>query len=110
VKAFGISCEKAWESLEPLAIVGPPRNGLDARAKRENLSGNLIVQLGTTAEPLNRLSTNAKRDGPSAASAGEPLVAATWTASFGEIDAVFEAKFVLPWAFSEDAAAEKQMA
>ena len=34
----------------------------------------------------------------------------TFSAGFVRLDAVFEAKFMLPWSFSEEAAAEKHMA
>ena len=37
-------------------------------------------------------------------------MAATLDGSVEEIEAVFEAKFMLPWSFSEEAAAEKYMA
>ena len=37
-------------------------------------------------------------------------MAATLDGFVNELDAVFEAKFMLPWSFSEEAAAEKHMA
>ena len=37
-------------------------------------------------------------------------MAATLDGFVNELDAVFEAKFALPWSFSEEAAAEKHMA
>ena len=82
----------------------------------EDLSGNLIVQLGVVTEPLNRRWYEANT--------GEVLkdvqrwvkhpilswMAATLDGVVERTEAVFEAKFMLPWAFSEEAAAEKHMA
>jgi predicted phage-related endonuclease len=81
----------------------------------EDLSGNLIVQLGVATEDLNRRWYEANT--------GQVVTdiqkrffhpAVQWMAATvdGRIegsDAVFEAKFMLPWAFSEEAAAEKYM-
>jgi predicted phage-related endonuclease len=66
-------------------------------AEPEDLSGNLIVQLGSATEELNRSwyerNTGRRvRDG---------IVDVT--------EAVFESKFMLPWSFSEEAAAGKYM-
>ena len=81
-----------------------------------DLSGNLIVQLGTVTEPLNRLwfernTGQVIRDIQSRVQ--HPVI--RWMAATldGVVDgsgAVFEAKFMLPWSFSEEAAAEKHMA
>jgi len=82
----------------------------------EDLSGNLIVQLGTVTEDLNRRWYEANT--------GHVLkdvqrwvqhpvlrwMAATLDGMVEETGAVFEAKFMLPWSFSEEAAAEKHMA
>ena len=81
----------------------------------EDLSGNLVVQLGVATEDLNRrwYETNA----------GQVLtdiqrhirhpvlkwMAATLDGRIEATGAVFEAKFMLPWSFSEEAAAEKYM-
>jgi predicted phage terminase large subunit-like protein len=82
----------------------------------EDLSENLIVQLGVATEALNRVEVinetiqfgghpamngmlNPALDVPDGPP-GVPLVPG----------AVFEAKFMLPWAFSETAASEKHMA
>ena len=81
----------------------------------EDLSGNLVVQLGLATEDLNRrwYETNA----------GQVLtdiqrhirhpvlkwMAATLDGRIEATGAVFEAKFMLPWSFSEEAAAEKYM-
>jgi predicted phage-related endonuclease len=85
-------------------------------AEPEDLSGNLIVQLGTVTEELNRrwyerntgqVVTEVQRR------AFHPVkrwMAATLDGKIKATGAVFEAKFMLPWAFSEEAAAEKHMA
>ena len=82
----------------------------------EDLSGNLIVQLGKVTEDLNRrwYERNTGR------TVGDiqrlvkhsaiPWMAATLDGVVEGIGAVFEAKFMLPWSFSEEAAAEKYMA
>jgi hypothetical protein len=81
-----------------------------------DLSGELIVQLGLVTEELNRhwyerntghrLSSVQKR-------VAHPTIswmAATLDGLVEQTQAVFEAKFMLPWSFSEEAAAEKHMA
>jgi predicted phage-related endonuclease len=85
-------------------------------AEPEDLSGNLVVQLGTTTEELNRswyerhsgrrVSDVQRRVKHSAI----PWMAATLDGIVEGLEAVFEAKFMLPWSFSEEAAAEKYMA
>jgi predicted phage-related endonuclease len=84
-------------------------------AEPRDLSGNLIVQLGVVTEDLNRRWYEANT--------GEVLTdiqrrvhhpALRWMAATldGRVEgsgAVFEAKFMLPWSFSEEAAAEKYM-
>src|SRR6516162_873759 len=82
----------------------------------EDLSRNLIVQLGLVTEPLNRrwyqantghvLSDIQRR-------IRHPVLrwmAATLDGRVEATGAVFEAKFMLPWSFSEGAAAEKHLA
>jgi predicted phage-related endonuclease len=85
-------------------------------AEPEDLSGNLIVQLGTATEDLNRSwyernagrrITNVQRRVKHSAI---PWMAATLDGIVEGTEAVFEAKFMLPWSFSEEAAAEKHMA
>jgi predicted phage-related endonuclease len=80
-----------------------------------DLSGNLIVQLGLVTEDLNRRWYEANT--------GQVLtdiqrhvrhpalkwMAATLDGRVQGSDAVFEAKFMLPWSFSEEGAAEKYM-
>ena len=81
----------------------------------EDLSGNLIVQLGVVTEDLNRrwyeantgqVITDIQRR------LRHPVLrwmAATLDGRVEGSGAVFEAKFMLPWSFSEEAAAEKYM-
>lgn len=81
----------------------------------QDLSGNLIVQLGVVTEDLNRRWYEAN--------SGQVLtdvqrrvfhpslrwMAATLDGRVKGTGAVFEAKFMLPWSFSEEAAATKYM-
>jgi len=85
-------------------------------AEPEDLSGNLIVQLGTATEELNR-SWYQRNTGRSVRDVQRfvkhsaiPWMAATLDGVVEGTGAVFEAKFMLPWSFSEEAAAEKYMA
>jgi predicted phage-related endonuclease len=82
----------------------------------EDLSGNLIVQLGSVTEGLNRrwyerntgqVLTEVQRQ------VFHPVkrwMAATLDGMVEGTGVVFEAKFMLPWSFSEEGAAEKHMA
>jgi predicted phage-related endonuclease len=82
----------------------------------EDLSANLIVQLGLVTEDLNRVWY--ERNTGHAVTAVQTRVkhpvlsfmAATLDGMVTETGAVYEAKFMLPWSFSEGAAAEKYMA
>jgi putative phage-type endonuclease len=82
----------------------------------EDLSGNLIVQLGVATEDLNR--TWYERNTSHAITnvqsrVRHPVIAfmaATLDGVVTGTGSVFEAKFMLPWSFSEEAAAEKYMA
>src|SRR4051812_17491507 len=85
-------------------------------AHLEDLSANLIVQLGTATEDLNRSwyerntgrrVTDVQRHVKHSAI---PWMAATLDGIVEGTEAVFEAKFMLPWSFSEETAAEKYMA
>jgi predicted phage-related endonuclease len=82
----------------------------------EDLSGNLIVQLGTATEDLNRhwYERNTGRVVTAVQKrVFHPLkqwMAATLDGMIEGTGAVFEAKFMLPWTFCEEAAAEKHMA
>ena len=85
-------------------------------AEPEDLSGNLIVQLGTATEELNR-TWYERNTGRSVRDVQRlvkhsaiPWMAATLDGIVEGTEAVFEAKFMLPWSFSEEAAAEKYMA
>jgi predicted phage-related endonuclease len=81
----------------------------------EDLSGNLVVQLGLATEELNRrwyegntgqVITDVQRQ------VRHPTVrwmGATLDGRVEATEAVFEAKFMLPWSFSEEAAAEKYL-
>jgi predicted phage-related endonuclease len=82
----------------------------------EDLSRNLIVQLGLATEDLNRrwyeantghliIGIQEQVRHPTIRWMGATLDG--WVETTG---AVFEAKFMLPWSFSEEAAAEKYMA
>jgi predicted phage-related endonuclease len=84
-------------------------------AEPEDLSRNLVVQLGTATEQLNRrwyerntghVVTGVQRR------VFHPVkrwMAATLDGIVEDTGAVFEAKFMLPWSFSEEGAAEKHM-
>ena len=81
----------------------------------EDLSGNLLVHLGLATEDLNRrwyeantgqVITDVQRK------IRHPVLrwmGATLDGRVQGSDAVFEAKFMLPWSFSEEGAAEKYM-
>jgi predicted phage-related endonuclease len=84
-------------------------------AEPEDLSGNLIVQLGVVTEHLNR-SWYERQTGKIISSVQRrvrhPVIrwmAATLDGVVQDSGAVFEAKFMLPWHFSEEGAAEKYM-
>ncbi len=85
-------------------------------AAAPDLSGVLIVQLGLVTEDLNRRwyeLNSGHRIGDIQRHAIHrtiPWMAATLDGLVKETGAVFEAKFMLPWSFSEEAAAEKHMA
>ena len=81
----------------------------------EDLSGNLIVQLGVVTEPLNR-HWYERNTGQTVECVQHRLMhpvlrwmGATLDGLIAGSGAVFEAKFMLPWSFSEEAAAEKHM-
>jgi putative phage-type endonuclease len=85
-------------------------------AEPEDLSGNLIVQLGRATEELNR-SWYERNTGQQVRDVQRrvrhsaiPWMAATLDGVVKGTGAVFEAKFMLPCSFSEEAAAEKYMA
>ena len=81
----------------------------------QDLSGNLVVQLGLATEDLNRHWYEANT-GLAIIDVQRQVrhpalrwMAATLDGRVQGSDAVFEAKFMLPWSFSEEAAAEKYM-
>src|SRR3954470_21888813 len=85
-------------------------------AEPEDLSGDLIVQLGSVTEDLNR-SWYERNTGHSVRDVQRhvrhaliPWMGATLDGIVDGTEAVFEAKFMLPWSFSEEGAAEKYMA
>src|ERR1017187_68152 len=85
-------------------------------AEPEDLSGNLIVQLGLVTEGLNR-NWYQRNSGQTIECVQHRLrhpvlrwMGATLDGMVAGSGAVFEAKFMLPWSFSEEAAAEKHMA
>jgi predicted phage-related endonuclease len=82
----------------------------------EDLSGNLLVQLGGVTEQLNRLWYE-KNTGQVVTEVQRQVfhpvhrwMAATLDGRVAATGAVFEAKFMLPWNFLEEGAAEKHMA
>src|SRR6202165_2422820 len=82
----------------------------------EDLSGNLIVQLGLVTEDLNRRWYE-RNTGQTIQCVQHRLrhqvlrwMGATLDGMVAGSGAVFEAKFMLPWSFSEEGAAEKHMA
>jgi predicted phage-related endonuclease len=85
-------------------------------AEPEDLSDNLVVQLGLATEDLNRLWYE-RNTGQAIECVQHRLrhpvlrwMGATLDGMVAGSGAVFEAKFMLPWSFSEEAAAEKHMA
>jgi predicted phage-related endonuclease len=81
----------------------------------EDLSGNLVVQLGRVTEELNRRWYEVQ-SGQEVVEvqkhirhSGLQWMGATLDGRVRSSGAVFEAKFMLPWCFSEEAAAEKYM-
>src|SRR5271166_1734411 len=97
-----VALVRLWR--EKRGEVGPP-----------DYSDNLIVQLGAATEPLNRrwfekTTGQAVRDVQTWIR--HPVIrwmAATLDGIVEGTGAVYEAKFMLPWSFSEEAAAEKHM-
>src|SRR5471032_2206044 len=82
----------------------------------EDLSSNLIVQLGVVTEHLNR-HWYERNTGHVVSEVQRQVfhpvkrwMAATIDGMVEATGAVFEAKFMLPWSFSEEGAAEKHMA
>ena len=85
-------------------------------AEPQDFSDNLVVQLGVATEALNR-AWYERNTGQAITGVQRwvrhPVIrwmAATLDGMVEAVGAVFEAKFMLPWSFSEEAAAEKHMA
>jgi hypothetical protein len=84
-------------------------------AEPGDLSDNLIVQLGAATEELNRCwyERNTSRQVRDVQRRVKHSAIAWMVATLDGIvegtEAVFESKFMLPWSFSEEAAAEKYM-
>ena len=84
--------------------------------EQPDYSDNLLVQLGLATEHLNRLwyeRTTGEVIKDVQSWIRHPVIrwmAATLDGMVEGTGAVFEAKFMLPWSFSEEAAAEKHMA
>ncbi len=85
-------------------------------AEPEDLSSNLIVQLGSATEELNR-AWYERNTGRRVIDAQRhvrhaiiPYMAATLDGVVEGANAIFESKFMLPWSFSEEAAVAKHMA
>ena len=82
----------------------------------EDFSGNLIVQLGRVTEDLNRQwfeRNTGQAVGDVQRRIRHPVnrwMGATLDGRIEATGAVFEAKFMLPWSFSEEVAAAKHMA
>ena len=81
-------------------------------AEPEDLSGDLIVQLGMATETLNR-SWYERNTGRTVTDVQRwvqhPVhrcLAATLNGFANDLDAVFEAKYMLPWSFPEETAAK----
>jgi len=123
---------KAWKPADRCAFIG----GSDARiimgsdeaallrlwrekrgeVEPEDLSGNLIVQLGIATEDLNRTwyehnTGHSIRDVQKRVRHSAIFwMVATLDGIVEQTSAVFESKFMLPWSFSEETATEKYMA
>jgi predicted phage-related endonuclease len=85
-------------------------------AEPQDLSGNLVVELGKATEDLNR-TWYERNTGSSIRDVQRQVkhsaifwMVATLDGIVEETGAVFEAKFMLPWSFSDEGAAEKYMA
>lgn len=86
-----------------------------AEVEPQDLSNNLAVQLGSVTEDLNRRWYE-RNSGNSVKQVQRHIrhpvikwMGATLDGLVAQTGAVFEAKFMLPWTFSEEGAAEKHM-
>ena len=123
VHANGVSRRSFIGGSDARIIMGNDESALvrlwqEKRGEAEppDYSNNLIVQLGVATEPLNRHwyeKTSGQVIKDVQTWVRHPVVrwmAATLDGVVEGTGAVFEAKFMLPWSFSEEAAAEKHMA
>ena len=122
-RALRIVVSSPWRLRCPHRIMGNDEKSLlrlwrekRGEAEPEDLSGNLIVQLGLITEDLNRLWYE-HNTGQTVTNVQQRVqhpvlrwMGATLDGIVEGTGAVFEAKFMLPWSFSEEAAAEKHMA
>jgi hypothetical protein len=104
----------SWAPMKPRWCTFGARSR--GEVEPEDLSGNLVVQLGATTEGLNR-SWYERNTGRRIVDVQRrvrhstiPWMVATLDGIVEGTETVFEAKFMLPWSFSEEAAAEKYMA
>ena len=123
VHANGVSRRSFIGGSDARIIMGNDESALvrlwqEKRGEAEppDYSNNLIVQLGVATEPLNRRwyeKTSGQVIKDVQTWVRHPVVrwmAATLDGVIEGTGAAFEAKFILPWSFSEEAAAEKHMA
>src|SRR5215510_10030635 len=123
------ACTKSYESRDSFiggsdarVIMGSDEASLvrlwrekRGEAEPEDLSGNLIVQLGSATEDLNRswYERNTGRRVRDVQRRVRHSAIAWMVATLDGIvegtEAVFESKFMLPWSLSDEAAAEKYM-
>ena len=112
----GLTLVSLWERMRPPYSASGGRS--EARQQsRKTLSGNLTVQLGLATEQPEPALVSSEPPGRSSKMSNSwvrhPVIrwmAATLDGIVEGTGAVFEAKFMLPWSFSEEAAAEKHMA
>jgi predicted phage-related endonuclease len=110
IHSHNASSKRSFRQLSQVARI---KRG---EAEPEDLSANLLVQLGGATEELNR-SWYERNTGRSVGDVQRrvqhsaiPWMVATLDGIVEGAGAVFESKFMLPWSFSEEAAAEKYMA
>ena len=104
----------SWATMKPPFSVCGERSR--ARSSPRIFTGNLIVQLGTVTEHLNR-HWYERNSGQVVIDVQRQVfhpvkrwMAATLDGKVEGTGAILEAKFMLPWSFSEEGAAEKHMA
>jgi predicted phage-related endonuclease len=121
VRVVDMGASNSWAEFAALfrstrgAFLDHERAKADSLSGLIDLSGNLIVQLGVATEPLNR-NWYERNTGQTVECVQHRLMhpvlrwmGATLDGIIAGSGMVFEAKFMLPWSFSEGAAAEKHM-